>query len=77
MQQSHIKSLFLNSLFFGFLATLIFTFYIAVFNLNSFFEIGSPIFPFLLFFLFGACNFFGGLVSIVPKSFIERSEINK
>ena len=58
----------------GFLFTLVFYFCpVGPFQPSS----SGPLFlPFFIFFS-GSCSFFGGLVSIIPKSFIERLKIGK
>ena len=70
----YIGLIFFNSLFFGFLFTLVFYFCpVGPFQPSS----SGPLFlPFFIFFS-GSCSFFGGLVSIIPKSFIERLKIGK
>lgn len=70
----YLKLIFFNSLFFGFLFTLIFVFYVSITDSHS----QINLIGFLAFFLiFTIPNFLSGLAGIVPKGLIERLKIAK
>ena len=79
---SYLKLIFFSALTFGFLLSLIFIAFVFVsdnqfresFLVHRFFFLIFPISFYAL--LIGLCNFYGGLVGIIPKGIIERLKKN-